>query len=639
MKPRASSRLKSFNLSSHERESNTIPLVTLLLLVPSSLLIIIATQSSFVVGRSIESNEEKRSNVEFRTNDEIRASNQHPSQFIYVNESLRHSDKVRSDSTNLSEAARAMSKIESDTESESYKENLNGLNESELRSEKKNQFLAQTHDIVIRASEILTDKQETIAQMDTNNSPLVALGVDGIENSLDRDSSMRSNLNENEKPDCVSNGNILKRKPEEISIYGCKLEGSYETRENDTFKVEISFEGSRNEREKQDNKYSSSRLLFRIFLFGLFGLVILSLTIVYTIKYCICKRRKRNVSILRQRDLVSDSSSCHFQPIQMCMRPTSRQASLFSQHHQHQHQHQQQQQLTAAYFGQSGYHLASGIEEEPNQACLCRIPIRDRLVEDSIYNQTLSYRNQVSSVPSISGIVDMRLNNLNVSPPSYSDIFGSVSHSSQTLSTPRRNIRNSSLSNSPMNLAPNETSNGLTNQMGALIARDSDERGILVKLDLNKTRLLSPNDLMLLSKLIDVPIVIENSTQSNRQLDDSELGPSCSSSTTIASMAQHSSQSQSSRFGTNDISLRASSHSNEEDDTGYQEEDSRLKQEVKCSDGFLCVKDSDKPQNESADIVCKDNAQLSSAGIANSDSYNTDCDSSSHEHLIEVDRG
>lgn len=68
-----------------------------------------------------------------------------------------------------------------------------------------------------------------------------------------------------------------------------------------------------------DIRYTKSRLILRVLICGLFASVLLSLTIVYTIKYCLCNRRKhRSVArggrgqiwFIRRGDLVADSGQC-----------------------------------------------------------------------------------------------------------------------------------------------------------------------------------------------------------------------------------------------------------------------------------------------------------------------------------------
>lgn len=347
-------------------------------------------------------------------------------------------------------------------------------------------------DIVISSSEILSDKQKLIPQHSET-----AKGSDklSVPNECQPEISIDCRSKQSKEPESESDDLNAPSRP-----------------------------------QREDFKYSHSRLLFRFFLSGLFALVLLSLVVVYAIKYCICARRKRQISLLRQRDLVADSSSlvnevsraggCQFQPIHFSMC-------------------QSQAQLPAL-FGSPNVSQVSHLAESE---CLCRLPIYMTANQASSGAPCQSRPHQQSpppqashsilyrcpTAPDTSNLIEPPPSHLEessrrhpASPPAYSELFG---HEQVSRSESHREFRPTSST-----IWPQMESPSLSSDLSScrIEPTESSERSLLVRLDLNKTRLLSASDLMLLSKLIDVPIVIEGGHQA--RVGGPEMALYCTSS-------------------------------------------------------------------------------------------------------------
>lgn len=235
--------------------------------------------------------------------------------------------------------------------------------------------------------------------------------------------------------------------------------------------------------------YSNSRLILRLLVLGLFGLVSMSLATVYTIKFCVCNRRK----ILR-RDLVADLNGRPAHPLYWSHCPAhssqvSAQTSL-------------QSLLGANLCGFGHQANASSSAPESSRQVRCVEPLISSLCcqqqqLESLYSQStfalppLDYAS--SCLPAdlqqahSSGSPEPR-------PPAYSDLFGASAVSNG------RDEADDTPSGS-------QTSGAIGEQ------QQETQRNLLVKLNLNKTKLLSASDLVLLSKLIDVPIVVQQHQQ------------------------------------------------------------------------------------------------------------------------------
>lgn len=180
----------------------------------------------------------------------------------------------------------------------------------------------------------------------------------------------------------------------------------------------------------------NSQLLLRLLVVGLLALVSISLAVVYSIKFCLCRRRK-----FRRANLVADcQATCRPGNLQhldcLCARPDA--LALPS---------------LCLVGPRSRHPAAHGMElTEPRWLGLAR-PSPPQAPSSG----------QSSSCSSC-------LNG----PPSYADLFG--------YSQPGANEAN---------------------------------RNLLVKLNLNKIQLLSADDLLLLSRLIDVPIVVHEPRQAD----------------------------------------------------------------------------------------------------------------------------
>lgn len=312
--------------------------------------------------------------------------------------------------------------------------------------------------------------------------------------------------------------------------------------------------------DEDDVNYSNSRLLLRLLVIGLFIMVSMSLMILYTIKVCICNRRKKHRA---QRNLVGDSSYVYPQNI----------ACSCYNHNHHHHQALETASATAAQPTNSirtilSRHLRYDNYSSSEQGSYC--VERRGFVADSGNNLTLRHLNSTLQndahlipIPAISAPASQHgdcscclLNNsahqLTGPPPTYFETFGrqqEVSIEGDAVSPGASNSYDTAaeLDYTSCESPPPSSRNALTTAANSQAANNSNsafdcddndrqslgsdnptiesqlrrqqqqERNLLVKLNLNKTKLLSAGDLMLLSKLIDVPIIVQDQQQQQQQ--------------------------------------------------------------------------------------------------------------------------
>lgn len=372
--------------------------------------------------------------------------------------------------------------------------------------------------------------------------------------------------------------------------------------------------------------YSNSRHILRILVVGLFGLVCLSLTIVYAIKFCVCKRRKK-----KRHDITTFGGSCplrrnfvidvdqigepnHYahsacqcscsnlapnssQTIEIPQSTTTPQLNRFqslfkpdfrARNYRISDSNSAKTNPTLSQIGYLNNHqllcddetIANNRVESPlscnllpvqsrpltspNNSCRQYLPNFDRL-----YNYHYSHHNRqfnVVSSPSLmplltscpclpstdqftstSQAITLQLDNLtNTSPttttaletsleasrneqidsqqrpPTYYELFGGEQSQQETAgdsqviggaTLPAQNEANDYAS-----LAiTNPSSSSVSQSSSTIDQQQQDRKNLLVKLNLNKTKLLSAGDLMLLSKLIDVPIVVQQQQQQHQE--------------------------------------------------------------------------------------------------------------------------
>jgi len=303
--------------------------------------------------------------------------------------------------------------------------------------------------------------------------------------------------------------------------------------------------------------YSSSRLIFQLLVVGLLILVTLSLVTVYTIKLCICSRRKHQL----QRNLVTDVSlvggangvdefllqcTCPNPPLAV---PPPRLHSLLGPSLCNLGRLGVQNQQPAYPWLADVSSLTSLYQQ---LALAERLALQHQLTMQSGSPNCVAclapadQRNQISALDQSDTGTTLR----RPQPPSYSDLFGdanpareafggAISPSQATTAATTTNDNNNDASTS-LSLSSSRGETGCAS--GGHTAPGEDRQGhrgnLLVKLRLNKTKLLSADDLMLLSKLIDVPIVVheqqlmreqmeaQNQDQANQRSRGNERAPS-----------------------------------------------------------------------------------------------------------------
>lgn len=346
---------------------------------------------------------------------------------------------------------------------------------------------------------------------------------------------------------------------------------------------------------------SNSRLIFRLFVVGLFCLVSLSLITVYTIKFCFCKERKRQHDIIAsslpgrsssfRHNLVMDlneigrshhqisvpSCSCFREPppaivtsqlnrFQSLFRPdlwaryrisdVQNSASLFLSRSGSINFHGADCNLPAPanlsqhlgsidqdYFRYYDHHRRYNDEGacQFNQAHPSLHPLNNRhcchLTGESSRTDT-SFR----TASSVNYEQQSQMSSEQVyrqsRPPAYSELFrnscGRRKHSGC------RQPEGLIISAQSQPDSDNSTSTSFATESTAAQSDSADlqegQRNVLVKLNLSETKLLSARELMTLSRLMDVPILVQ--MQDQRQLSN-QTQQSCEFNTGEGSTCDH----------------------------------------------------------------------------------------------------
>lgn len=364
--------------------------------------------------------------------------------------------------------------------------------------------------------------------------------------------------------------------------------------------------------------YSNSKHILRVLVVVLFGLVSLSLTIVYTIKFCLCGGRKRqhNMSSLRRpcslrRDFLIDvdqiershfiHSGCHlgsatleiptissqsnrFQslfrpdfltpryrigdlsakcganitqigcigngsdlqspsliegvsnaslgydllqaqsqstsPLGQCQRIAPNVDRLYNYHYCHHHDDGYQYNHTAP-----SPHPSPLLPLLTTPNCNCPLSDADQFAPVLPSTTATTTITRLAYLPhtteaNASTILDPTQTNdqLDPQPPTYHELFGdneteNVVESQEIDGAIRIGFNEANNESSSSMSSARVIQPSTENQTSSTMIDDShqqqDQKNLLVKLNLNKTKLLSAGDLMLLSKLIDVPIVVQ----------------------------------------------------------------------------------------------------------------------------------
>lgn len=383
---------------------------------------------------------------------------------------------------------------------------------------------ADDEDVVISSSEILSDKYDS-ASSERGKKKAPDAGI--LPDSTKQEQPQHQQQQVSKNPNCTSASTSANW--EEKTAEG----------------------GGDNDPDDPDERnYSNSRLLLRLLVIGLFALVTLSLLILYSIKLCLCRRRKRRL----QRDLVADSSvgASYFQD---CL--------LFQQQSQNQCFRHQAGPAQAAALHSSAQLLRNMFRERQTreQDC-CFLGVNHSTTMDPIVPSLSSEINlrqlnppnegapissgrQSCSCYSVSG---QRAAPSNFSqtllrpPPTYSELFGqrqlqaaareaaspsgsseqdnsAFCESSSASRAASQRLAAAPQAESALGSTPGDCS--LVNRLVSPEAQD-EQKNLLVKLNLNKTKLLSAGDLMLLSKLIDVPIIVQDERHQQRQLEQQQ---------------------------------------------------------------------------------------------------------------------
>lgn len=288
---------------------------------------------------------------------------------------------------------------------------------------------------------------------------------------------------------------------------------------------------------QQRQQYSSSRLLLRFVVISLLVLVSLSLVTVYTIKFCLCNQRSNTGNsapssrqnrhhhhhphgrrpkrgpptsragglgsflqdaingLRRSCNLIADSSPTLLRQHQILSDPSHDQLAALADQILPLRRPPLQQQCSC--FHPDNYPSASNSENFTQQQQQPRDCVwwSDSGPNDNPFlglqqQPSINYEQQQQQQQSISAdvLLDESLSSQQPPPPAYADIYSTTATNNHQPAAAVSTI---------------DCNQGQQNR----------QKNLLVKLNLNKTRVLSPDELMLLSRLIDVPIVVQQQQQ------------------------------------------------------------------------------------------------------------------------------
>ena len=267
----------------------------------------------------------------------------------------------------------------------------------------------------------------------------------------------------------------------------------------------------------------SSRLLLRMLVFGMFALLSSSLVIVYAIKFCVCSRRKRrhllrgalvgDVGEQRRARQIEDflfapagpsPSSQHFLAGETncaCARNhSSRRNNHLLAHPADQLVLESLLRASAGRQSPIGWPLSG---DELELATVCRqVALAAQLQARSTSGGCPCASDGPETPPA--------------RPPAYSELFEVVATAEPAPGAAATTTTTCTTVEGGLTSGPSVDVSSLSNPsdcqregLPTSRADQSQQVNLLVRLNLNKTKLLSAADLMLLSKLIDVPIVVQ----------------------------------------------------------------------------------------------------------------------------------
>lgn len=311
--------------------------------------------------------------------------------------------------------------------------------------------------------------------------------------------------------------------------------------------------GQQPDNDKPFSQINYSRPIYRLLFVILFGLVSISLGALYMVKCCGCRRRKRLNLLQRnlvmdvglapallpatagsarhrrpaggQHDLFLAECSCFNQPvspahsgrdslIQSLLRSTNLWTSLNSAGQQR----AQAANVPSAAMLFQQLALAAG----PAHLGAAQTGCGSCLMS----GEGPQHPHPFSAESIHSGGLEM------ARPPAYSDLFevGRPLESVRATAEPGAAVQVLELSNQPQSgwdnpsasVSESQTISSDSGSLGDQQQQHHQQKNLLVKLNLNKTKLLSAEDLVLLSKLIDVPIVVQQRHQQQQAAEGCE---------------------------------------------------------------------------------------------------------------------
>lgn len=138
--------------------------------------------------------------------------------------------------------------------------------------------------------------------------------------------------------------------------------------------------------------------------------------------------------------------------------------------------------------------------------------------QHQIANLQIDTQPTIETTSNINPGLPMQQLNYPPRPPTYSELFASTSgHSKPRESLPTGEFDQNQSNSDDSTSTSFRTESPVATRRDSMISPQKDHKNLLVRFNLNKTKLLSAGDLMVLSRLIDVPIVVQQQSHNQHE--------------------------------------------------------------------------------------------------------------------------